>query len=73
MSVRILKALLPEVGSDIKGNMKSQAELRVDSGYADSESELAEVLEILDREVRLITPTEKEFLGLKDSNSDTKN
>jgi len=56
----VLKALLPESGSDIKGHMRSYAELLEASGYAASPKEFDAVLEILDGEVRLITPTDRE-------------
>ena len=53
-----LKALLPESGSDIKGQMRSTTELQNASGYADRPREFAELLHILDSELRLITPTD---------------
>jgi serine/threonine protein kinase/formylglycine-generating enzyme required for sulfatase activity len=55
----VLKALLPEVGSDIKGNMRSYREILVASGYADRPKDFEELLHILDGELRLITPTER--------------
>jgi serine/threonine protein kinase/formylglycine-generating enzyme required for sulfatase activity len=59
----VLKALLPETGTDIKGNMRSEDELRAASGYAGRPDDFAELLRILDREVRLITPTDPEGAG----------
>jgi serine/threonine protein kinase/formylglycine-generating enzyme required for sulfatase activity len=56
----VLKALLPESGTDIKGHMRSQAELLDASGYARRPRDFEELLRILDSEVRLITPTEPE-------------
>ena len=56
----VLKALLPESGTDIKGNMKSFHELLVASGYADQPKEFDALLRILDGELRLITPTDPE-------------
>jgi eukaryotic-like serine/threonine-protein kinase len=56
----VLKALLPETGTDIKGNMRSQQELLAGSGYASRPKDFDELLRILDGELRLITPTEPE-------------
>jgi serine/threonine protein kinase/formylglycine-generating enzyme required for sulfatase activity len=56
----VLKALLPESGTDIKGHMRSQQELVEASGYASRPKEFEELLRILDREIRLITPTDPE-------------
>src|SRR5205807_5498693 len=53
----VLKALLPEQGTDIKGNMKSHGQLLEASGYARRPQDFEEPLRILDAEVRLITPT----------------
>ena len=56
----VLKALLPEPGSNIKGHMRSQQELLITSGYAESPKDFDELLRILDSEIRLITPTDPE-------------
>jgi len=56
----VLKALLPESGSDIKGHMRSHAELLGASGYASRPRDFDDLLRILDGELRLITPTEAE-------------
>jgi serine/threonine protein kinase/formylglycine-generating enzyme required for sulfatase activity len=56
----VLKALMPEVGTDIKGTMRSHADLLDASGYADRPRGFADLLRILDGELRLITPTEPE-------------
>jgi serine/threonine protein kinase/formylglycine-generating enzyme required for sulfatase activity len=56
----ILKALLPEAGTDIKGYMRSEAELRALSGYAGRPQDFEGLIRILDGEVRLITPTDPE-------------
>ncbi|MEK6234784.1 MAG: hypothetical protein N2C14_08735, partial [Planctomycetales bacterium] len=63
----ILKALLPDIGSDIKGHMRSHAELLEASGYSQRRNDFDESLRILDAELRLITPTEG------DSDSDEAN
>lgn len=54
----VLKALLPEVGTDIKGHMRSHAELLDAAGDQDRPQDFSELLRILDGELRLITPTE---------------
>lgn len=58
-----LKILLPETGSDIKGHMRSYAELLEASGYGTRPRDFDELLEILDNEIRLITPTDPEGKG----------
>jgi eukaryotic-like serine/threonine-protein kinase len=52
----ILRILLPELGTDIKGHMRSRAELIAASGYAERSQGFDELLRILDFELRLITP-----------------
>jgi eukaryotic-like serine/threonine-protein kinase len=52
----VLKALLPGVGSDIKGQTRSYAELLEVSGLKDRPAAFAELLRFLDGELRLITP-----------------
>ena len=59
----VLKALLPESGTDIKGSMRSDAELLEASGYADRRRDFEDLLRILDGELRLITPTDPEGKG----------
>ncbi|HUY35565.1 MAG TPA: protein kinase [Pirellulales bacterium] len=54
----VLKALLPESGTDIKGHMRSSAELLQASGYANRPDEFAELSRMLDSELRLITPAD---------------
>jgi hypothetical protein len=56
----VLKALLPEAGTDIKGHMRSQQELLAASGYATRPRDFSDLLRILDSEIRLITPTDPE-------------
>ena len=57
---RVLKALLPESGTDIKGQMRSHEELLEASGYADRPRDFDDLIRILDPELRLITPTDPE-------------
>lgn len=54
----VLKALLPAVGTDIKGRMRGVDQLRASSGYADRPDDFRDLLRILDTELRLITPTD---------------
>ena len=56
----VLKALLPESGTDIKGHMRSYAELLEASGYGNRPSDFDDLIRILDSEIRLITPTDPE-------------
>jgi hypothetical protein len=56
----VLRALLPESGTDIKGQMRSRHELLDASGYANHPSEFDDLIRILDPELRLITPTDPE-------------
>jgi serine/threonine protein kinase/formylglycine-generating enzyme required for sulfatase activity len=56
----VLQALLPESGTNLKGYMRSHAELLTASGYATRPGEFTELLRILDGELRLITPTDPE-------------
>jgi formylglycine-generating enzyme required for sulfatase activity/tetratricopeptide (TPR) repeat protein len=55
-----LKALLPATGTDIKGHMRSEEELRHACGYEQRPQDFAQLLRILDAELRLVTPTERE-------------
>lgn len=54
----VLQALLPEQGTNIKGRMRSYAELLAASGYSGHREDFDALLGILDGEVRLVTPTE---------------
>ncbi len=56
----VLRALLPETGTDIKGQMRSRQELLEVSGYADRPRDFDDLIHILDAELRLITPTDPE-------------
>jgi serine/threonine protein kinase/formylglycine-generating enzyme required for sulfatase activity len=56
----VLRSLLPDVTTDIKGHMRSHAELLADSGYESRPAEFNALLRILDGELRLISPTDPE-------------
>ena len=56
----VLSALLPELGSDLRGNMKSREQLLALSGLATQPDAFDEVIQILDSDLRLVTPTDPE-------------
>jgi hypothetical protein len=56
----VLKALLPEAGADIKGHIRSRQELLEVSGYTSRPRDFEDLLRILDKELRLITPSDPE-------------
>ena len=56
----VLKALLPESGTDIKGQMRSRQELLEASDYGNRPRDFDDLIHILDPELRLITPTDPE-------------
>ena len=66
----VLKGLLPDTGTEIKGNMRPRLELMRLSGY-DDPRDFDELITILDRETRLITPTDPEGREDLDSDSDS--
>ncbi len=53
----VLRSLLPEHGATIKGRTRTRSELLTASGYR-REEEFRELLEILDTQLRLLTPVE---------------
>jgi eukaryotic-like serine/threonine-protein kinase len=59
----VLKALLPDAGADIKGHLRSRAELLEASGYAARPADFDELIQILDNELRLITPADADLVG----------
>jgi len=56
----VLRALLPETGSNIKGNMQSYDKLLLVSGYSSRPNQFDELLHTLNSELRLISPIEPE-------------
>jgi serine/threonine protein kinase/formylglycine-generating enzyme required for sulfatase activity len=56
----VLRALLPESGTDIKGQMRSRQELLEASSYANHPRGFDDLIRILDSELRLITPTDRD-------------
>lgn len=57
-TLRVLRAVLPESGSRIKGAVVSEEQLFHASGYREK-SLFRELISILDRELHLITPTDR--------------
>lgn len=54
----LLQALLPEHGTDIKGQMRSRSQLAMACGLPEQSKEFAHILELLDHDLHAITPTE---------------
>jgi serine/threonine protein kinase len=59
----VLQTLLPEQGSDIKGHLRSHQELLAASGYGERPAAFADLLRILDTELRLVTPSDSEGMA----------
>ncbi len=59
----VLKALLPEPGTDIRGQMKPRGELLQASGYTERPEAFDELIRILDSELRLISPVDMDGAG----------
>jgi serine/threonine protein kinase/formylglycine-generating enzyme required for sulfatase activity len=56
----VLRVLLPGTGTDIKGHRRAARELQEACGYLDRPGDFEVLLNILDRQVRLITPVTTE-------------
>jgi eukaryotic-like serine/threonine-protein kinase len=54
----VLKALLPDAGSVLKGGRRSAQMLQDASGYAERPVEFGELIHILDNELRMVTPAD---------------
>lgn len=57
----ILQGLLPPPGTDIRGAVRSMVSLQELAGYQQRQREFSALLQILDAELRLITPAESQF------------
>ena len=67
----LLSALLPSVGSDIKGAMQSAATLQQAAGYERKPRDFQELMGILDGDLRLITPVDESMkTDAKDTESE---
>ncbi|TWU28886.1 Serine/threonine-protein kinase PknB [Novipirellula artificiosorum] len=62
----VLRDLLPDSGTDIKGYMRSHAGLLEASGYGNRPKDFDDLIRILDSEIRLITPTDPEGKDVDD-------
>ena len=67
----VLRGLLPEPGSLLKGRHRTEPELRLLSGCVDQPEQFAEVLRVLDGELRLITPADSEEPAALDQTGST--
>jgi serine/threonine protein kinase/formylglycine-generating enzyme required for sulfatase activity len=54
----LLASLLPSIGTDIKGAMQSAESLQKAAGYEQKPREFQELMGILDKDLRLITPVD---------------
>ena len=54
----VLRSLLPSGGTEIKGHRRSRIELLEASGYGSRDRDFADLMRILDSELRLITPVD---------------
>ncbi len=54
----VLRALLPDAGTDIKGHKRSTYELRAACHYENRQRDFDDLIRILDSELRLITPVD---------------
>lgn len=55
----VLSALLPSTGTNIKGHSRSLSELQKSAGYEDKLDEFTELISLLDKNLRLITPADE--------------
>ncbi len=54
----VLRTLLPEPSSNLKGRFRAASVLRESAGYADRPDDFAELIAILDNELRLVSPVD---------------
>ncbi|MCA9216807.1 MAG: protein kinase [Planctomycetales bacterium] len=66
---RIMKALLPDPGSPIKGQQISRNELCIRSGYQQRPDRFDDLMQLLDSQLRLVTPASSSG-GTSDTDSD---
>lgn len=66
----VLKELLPDSGTNIKGNLLSRDQLLQASGLAQRPRDFDDLIRILDSEIRLITPTDPEGIEAQDRAAD---
>ncbi len=56
----VLRVLLPEAGTELKGHFLPESELLEASGYSRRPRDFAQLLQLLDGDLRLVTPTDPE-------------
>ena len=56
----MLRALLPDEGTKIRGQMRSRDDLLSASGYSSRLRDFEDLMHILDTSLRLVTPTDPE-------------
>jgi serine/threonine protein kinase/formylglycine-generating enzyme required for sulfatase activity len=61
----VLKALLPDPASDLKGGVARSSVLQRAAGYADRPADFAELIHILDNELRMVTPVDTKAVELE--------
>ena len=71
----VLKSLLPESGSEIKGHVRTIEELQQASGYRNRPADFQNLMQILNRDLRLVTQTDSQGATddgntLEESNTD---
>ena len=59
-AMAVLEALLPEPSSDLKGNLQPGRSLQQAAGYAGRDRDFADLMSILDHELRMVTPVDAE-------------
>jgi eukaryotic-like serine/threonine-protein kinase len=66
---RVLQSLLPDSRTVIKGHMRPAADLPEVCGYQDRPKDFAELIRVLDVELRLISPTDPDGRTVDDEHS----
>ncbi len=61
-ALAVLEALLPEPSSDLKGKLQPSRMLQEAAGYQGRDREFADLMMILDQELRMVTPVDVEGL-----------
>ncbi len=61
-ALAVLEALLPQPSSDLKGKLQPSQVLQQAAGYVGRNREFAELMGILDQELRMVTPVDVEGL-----------
>ncbi|MGP0068634.1 MAG: protein kinase domain-containing protein [Isosphaeraceae bacterium] len=62
----VLAALLPDASSNLKGRLRPSPGLREAAGYADRPDDFAALIDILDNELRMVTPVDPSAVKIAD-------